>query len=183
VTQARRDWISARSETFHRYYAAISGGFGAHMEYRPGLDPEGAAGRDEIESVYGAALEASAERERRLGTTVVGPHRDELRMTLEGEGDPLDLREYGSGGQRRTAALALRLVEASTIREARGHEPLILLDDVFAELDAPRSERILELFEVEETGQVVITAPKPSDVRIRGGALPRWSIDSGRIAS
>jgi len=183
VTQARREWISAWGGAFHGYYAAVSGGFGACMEYRPGMNVEGATELDEIEAAYEAALQASAERERRSGTTVVGPHRDELRMTLDGEGDALDLREYGSGGQRRTAALALRLVEARTIREARGHEPLILLDDVFAELDAPRSERILELFETEETGQVVITAPKPSDVRIRGGALPRWSIEAGRIAS
>ncbi len=183
VTQTRRDWVSTRCEAFCGYYSAVSGGFGACMEYRPGVRLDGAAGREDIEAAYGASLAASTERERRLGTTVVGPHRDELWMTLEDEGDHLDLREYGSGGQRRTAALALRLVEARTIRETRGHEPLILLDDVFAELDAPRSERILGLLETEESGQVVITAPKPSDVRIRGGALPRWSIDAGRIAS
>jgi DNA replication and repair protein RecF len=109
---------------------------------------------------------------------VVGPHRDEVHLRLEDEGDDLDVREYGSGGQRRTAALALRLVEARTIRQ----EPLILLDDVFAELDTRRSERILDLMEREETGQVLVTAPKESDVHIRRDALPRWHIQAGRIA-
>jgi recombinational DNA repair ATPase RecF len=63
----------------------------------------------------------------------------------------------------------------------RGQEPLILLDDVFAELDERRSERVMELMEREETGQVLLTAPKESDVRIRRDRLPRWSIEGGRV--
>jgi DNA replication and repair protein RecF len=106
-----------------------------------------------------------------------------MMLRLEDEGDDLDLRDYGSGGQRRTAALALRLVEARTIREVRGQEPLVLLDDVFAELDPRRSERILGLMEREETGQVILTAPKESDVRIRRDALPRWTIEAGRVVA
>lgn len=181
VAHIRRDWIEARCGAFRSYYASVSGGFGARMEYVPGFGLEGARSLEDVERAYGDALLATAERERRLGTTVVGPHRDEVALTLEDEGDELDVRTYGSGGQRRTAALALRLVEARTIREARGREPMILLDDVFAELDAHRSERILELLETEERGQVVITAPKESDVRLRAGALPRWSVTTGRI--
>jgi len=181
VAKARRDWVEGRCGSFREYYSAVSGGLGARMAYRPSVPLEGAAGLDEVADAYRDALVASAERERRMGTTVVGPHRDELLLRLEDEGDDLDLRDYGSGGQRRTAALALRLVEARTIREVRGQEPLILLDDVFAELDGRRSERILELMEREETGQVVLTAPKESDVRIRRDALPRWSIEAGRV--
>jgi DNA replication and repair protein RecF len=126
------------------------------------------------------ALEEAGDRELRVGTTVVGPHRDEMNISLEGDRE-LDVRDYGSGGQRRTAALALRLVEARTIREARGLDPLVLMDDVFAELDAGRSERILDLIEREETGQVILTAPKASDVRVRRDVLPRWGIRGGLI--
>jgi DNA replication and repair protein RecF len=72
-------------------------------------------------------------------------------------------------------------VEARTVRELRGQEPIILLDDVFAELDPGRSERILALMEAEETGQVFLTAPKDSDVRIRRDQLPRWRIRDGVI--
>jgi DNA replication and repair protein RecF len=51
----------------------------------------------------------------------------------------VDLRQFGSGGQVRTGAVALRMIEAETVREARGFQPLLLLDDVFAELDPGRS--------------------------------------------
>ena len=183
VVKARMDWVMGRSAAFREYYAAVSGGLGAGMTYRPSVPLEGAVSLDDVAATYRDALMHSADRERRMGTTVVGPHRDELRLRLEDEGDDLDLRDYGSGGQRRTAALALRLVEARTIREVRRQEPLILLDDVFAELDARRSERIMDLMEREETGQVVLTVPKESDIRIRRDALPRWKIEGGRISA
>ena len=183
VMKTRLDWIEARCAAFREYYSAVSGGLGARMAYRSNVSLKAGATLDDVTEAFREALAGSAERERRTGTTVVGPHRDELVLRLEDEGDDLDLRDYGSGGQRRTAALALRLVEARTIREVRGQEPLILLDDVFAELDARRSERILDLMEREETGQVVLTAPKESDVRIRRDALPRWRIEAGRIST
>ncbi len=183
VMSLRRAWVEERCGAFDEYYAAVAGGSGAHMEYSADVALDGARTEEDVAEAYREALAGSAERERRLGVTVVGPHRDEVRLSLEDEGDALDLRGYGSGGQRRTAALALRLVEARTIREVRGHEPMILLDDVFAELDAGRSERVLELMEREEVGQVILTAPKDSDVRIRADALPRWRVRAGRVAA
>jgi DNA replication and repair protein RecF len=139
-------------------------------------DPEG------VEARMLEGMEAALDTDRRLGFTSVGPHRDELRLTVErGEG-PLDLRQYGSGGQRRTAALALRLVEADTIRAAGGREPIVLMDDAFAELDEGRSERILDLLEAEERGQVILTAPKESDIRFRKDRLERRTIRDGRIS-
>lgn len=183
VTKARSDWIRHREEAFREYYAVVSAGAGATMTYRPSIGLDGAASLEEVAEAYRADLDRARERERRQGTTVVGPQRDEMRLRLDEKGEELDLRDYGSGGQRRTAALALRLVEARTTREVRGQEPIILLDDVFAELDAGRSERILELMEREETGQVLITAPKDSDVRIRRDRLPRWRIRDGRITT
>jgi DNA replication and repair protein RecF len=61
--------------------------------------------------------------------------------------------------------------------------PLILLDDVFAELDAGRSERVMEVMEAEDAGQVLLTAPKEADVRIKRDVLARWRISSGRISA
>jgi DNA replication and repair protein RecF len=183
VIDARREWIGARCGAFLEYYRVVSGGQGARMEYRPGVSfPEGAS-LEEIGEAFRSTLAGSADRERRLGSTLVGPHRDEVVLRLEGEGGGLPLRDYGSGGQRRTAALALRLAEARTVRETRGQEPLILLDDVFAELDEGRSERVLDLMEHEETGQVILAAPKESDVRIRGGRIPRWRISAGKVSA
>ena len=79
--------------------------------------------------------------------------------------------------------MALRLVEAWTIRKRRNETPLILLDDVFAELDQGRSERVLELMEEEEPGQVVLTAPKEADVKIKKDKLALWRISAGRITT
>jgi DNA replication and repair protein RecF len=73
------------------------------------------------------------------------------------------------------------MVEADSVRGARGRDPILLLDDVFAELDPGRSRRILEWIERDEAGQVILTAPKPSDFEVRGGALGRWRIRDGRV--
>jgi DNA replication and repair protein RecF len=183
VMQARRSWVEMRCGAFGDYYMRVSDGTRAKMTYRPSVSLADAATVEDIRSAFREALADSGDRERRMGVTVVGPHRDDVRLQLENERDGLDLREYGSGGQRRTAALALRLVEAMTIRERRSQRPLILLDDVFAELDDGRSERILDLMETEDTGQVVLTAPKDADVRIRKDALPRWRIVAGEIST
>lgn len=181
VIEARVAWIEESDPPFGACYAAISGEGGANMRYRSSVPLEGARTTPEIEAAFRAALEESMDRERRNAVTVVGPHRDEVRLRLEGEGKGRDIRTYGSGGQRRTAALALRLVEARTIRERRGTEPLMLMDDVFAELDTGRSERVLGLMDSADVGQVLVTAPKPSDVRVRKDKLPRWTIRDGKI--
>jgi DNA replication and repair protein RecF len=141
-----------------------------------------AAGEGEIASVFRDALARAADREQRRGMTLVGPHRDDLRFTTAGgDGGTLELRTYGSGGQQRTGAIALRMVEAETIHQTRGREPIILLDDVFAELDPGRSQRIVDWIEAEEGGQVILTSPKPTDFQLRGETLPRWSIREGVV--
>ena len=183
VIQARREWLNLRCEAFSDYYARVSGGVAARITYAPSLSLTGVASEQGIAEAFKAALSVTAERERRVGATVVGPHRDDVQLQLDNGRSSLDLRQYGSGGQRRTAALALRLVEAKSIRESRCKQPLVLLDDVFAEFDSGRSERVLELMETEETGQVVLTAPKEEDVRIHSDSLPRWRIKAGVVAT
>jgi DNA replication and repair protein RecF len=195
VILGRSEWIGERSRAFGDYYARVSDGARARMTYRSSVPlpdgevlpdgealPEGVT-LETVGCAFHEALTDSRERERRMGVTVVGPHRDDMRLQLEDEAGGLDLRDYGSGGQRRTAALALRLIEAMTIRERRSRRPLILLDDVFAELDGGRSERVMDLMETEDTGQVVLTAPKDADVRLRKDALPRWRISDGVIST
>ena len=81
----------------------------------------------------------------------------------------------------RTAALALRLVEGDAVREARGGDPILLLDDAFAELDEARRERALELMDRDRFGQVILTAPKESDVPLQEDSLLRWGIQDGRV--
>lgn len=181
IMGARARWVEEKSEAFGEYYARVSDEARAVMSYSPDVSFPDDPDREAIEEAFREGLRDSAEREQRRRVTVVGPHRDDVRLRLEDADAGLDLRDFGSGGQRRTAALALKLVEAMTIRERRSRNPMILLDDVFAELDPGRSERVLDLMENEEIGQVVLTAPKDADVRIRRDRLPRWRISEGVI--
>jgi len=196
VMARRALWTAQRAEAFRALYRSVSGARTAQMRYQPDVGTGDRAPSDanldarsaeqyaeKFAERFHAKLAGSEARARRLGYTPVGPHRDELALELEPDGSEpaLDLRSYGSGGERRTAALALRLIEARTIMENRGHPPLVLLDDAFAELDDARSERVLALLEEEGTGQVVLTAPKAADVRLRKDALPRWRIEAGVV--
>jgi DNA replication and repair protein RecF len=186
VVGARARWVADRGDTFARHVRRISAGSEGRVEYDSTLiEPENAPAGDEagIADRFRRELARVGEREERRGMTLVGPHRDDLRIRASTEGGAgwVDLRTYGSGGQQRTAAVALRMIEAESLRAASRSEPVILLDDVFAELDPGRSLRILEWVEEEEGGQVILTAPKPSDFGLRGGALPRWRIEHGVV--
>jgi DNA replication and repair protein RecF len=90
--------------------------------------------------------------ERRRGTTLVGPHRDDLGLLLDGR----DARLFASQGQQRTAALALRLAELRLLTERKGEPPLLLLDDVLSELDAGRRTALVAL--LRDQGQTLVTA-------------------------
>ncbi len=94
------------------------------------------------------------------GTTHTGPHRDEVQLLLDGR----DLRNFGSNGQQRSAAIALRMLEARTLHTALGTAPLLLMDDPFAELDADRSARILGLLSRRGLGQVMLAVPRSEDI-------------------
>ena len=75
----------------------------------------------------------------------------------------------------------LRLVEADSLWAHQGREPLYLLDDVLAELDDDRSERVIELLEEGRSRQVIFTAPKRPDLPLRGGRMSEWSIRDGEL--
>ena len=184
IVAARAGWVREREEAFRAHVARIGGGTEARLEYAGSIDVPGAAGRETLAEALAEALVRTRERERRRGMTVVGPHRDNLRIRARTEGSDAwtDLRAYGSGGQQRTAAVALRMLEAESRRETTGREPVILLDDVFAELDPGRSRRILDWIEEHAEGQVILTAPKATDVEVRGAVLPRWGIRAGVLS-
>ncbi|MCL7962155.1 MAG: DNA replication and repair protein RecF [marine benthic group bacterium] len=178
---ARDGWARRRADGFRGYHQQISGGAGASLEYETSLS----APQEDVgwEMRFRSGLEASRTRDFRRGFTTVGPHRDDLaiRAEVDSDGPERDLRSFGSGGQKRTAAIALRLTEADSLREANGRDPVYLLDDVFAELDRERAERVFRLLDEGRSGQVFFTAPKPADMPFRDGALARWRISDGAL--
>lgn len=120
-------------------------------------------------------LDQLRERDLARGQTHTGPHRDDLLLTLGGRA----LREFGSTGQQRTAAVGLRLLEHATLADRRGIRPALLVDDVFAELDAGRQQRLAGRLQAMAT-QLVVTAPRPEDLPDSLEA-PRWHVVDGTI--
>ena len=94
-----------------------------------------------------AALSASRLRDREVGYTTLGPHRDDLMLLVSGK----DIRNFGSQGQQRTAVLSLKLAEYDVLKEALGEPPVLLLDDVFSELDNVRSKLLFDRVRGEQT--------------------------------
>lgn len=109
-------------------------------------------GREEIRAGMLEALQALREDEILRGITTMGPHRDDFSLLSKG----IDLRAYGSRGQNRTAMLALKLAEIDWLQERTGEMPILLLDEVLAELDAERRQDLLT--RIEPARQAVLTA-------------------------
>jgi len=170
-------WTERAANRFAELCAAIGEQAPVAMRYATALEPSGT----EVEEVV-RALTRSLEQKRgfdmRRGLTHAGPHRDDLTLTLDGR----ELRAFGSAGQQRTAAISLRLLEAETLHHRLGAAPLFLLDDPFAELDARRSSRILELLAAQGMGQTLLTVPRESDIPPALTGLARWRIAAGVIS-
>jgi DNA replication and repair protein RecF len=136
---------------------------------------------DEFEDVTAletALLKALAEvrtSELDRGVCLVGPHRDELELSIA----HLPARGYASQGESWSMALALRLASFALLREGR-EDPVLILDDVFAELDTGRRDRLAALVAVAE--QVLITAAVPADIpAVLDGV--RFTVSAGAVTS
>ncbi|MDQ1679613.1 MAG: replication and repair protein RecF [Frankiaceae bacterium] len=173
---ARLDLVDSLRPLVDKAYDAVAGGSGpARIDYRASLDPDVPLLPDR-EMLAAALLDQLAvvrPQELERGISLVGPHRDDLLLQL-GE---LPARGYASHGESWSYALALRLAAYELLR-ADGGEPVLILDDVFAELDTPRRDRLADM--VEPAEQVLITAAVPSDVPERlGGA--RYDVAAGSV--
>jgi DNA replication and repair protein RecF len=147
-------------------YEAVSGGQArdaSGMNYRSsvlentGFDDVSAPEPGVLETALLKALDGARASELDRGVCLVGPHRDELELSIGG----LPARGYASHGESWSLALALRLASFELLREDR-EDPVLILDDVFAELDAGRRDRLAAL--VAGAEQVLITAAVPADV-------------------
>jgi DNA replication and repair protein RecF len=168
---ARHAWTEAHTAQYTELCRAIGETGTAQMQYVSAVD----RAQGDLATMLRELLEQKRSLDMRRGFTHVGPHRDDLALTL----DEHELRTYGSAGQQRTAAIALRLLEAATLRARTGREPVVLLDDPFAELDTRRAGRILELLTEEGSGQTVLAVPREADIPPGLTRLPRWHIASG----
>jgi DNA replication and repair protein RecF len=164
----RRRAVAALSTELARVYPALAGARRkVQVAYRTSLG----------EATEPAALLAALERRRadelRRGLTLAGPHRDDLAIELDGT----DVRAFGSRGEQRLLALALRLAEVLPVTDAAGTPPVLLLDDALSELDAVVGANVLR--EIQSAEQVFLTSPDPRAVN---GAA-RWTVEAGEVAA
>lgn len=141
-------------------------GFDLHRQ----LDP------CEVEPQFRAALAAERGREIARGMTLIGPQRDELRFHVNGH----DLGLYGSRGQARTAVMAIKLAELDWMRQTIGEWPILLLDEVVAELDAKRRAYLLE--RIAGASQAILTTTEP-DIFTSAflSKATQWKVHAGQI--
>ncbi|MCU0618651.1 MAG: DNA replication and repair protein RecF [Gemmatimonadaceae bacterium] len=174
---ARQAWLEGAAPR----YVALLEAIGERAPVRLALRRFGGAtpdtDTDTLAALLAEALAAGRQTDARRGTTHAGPHRDDLQLLLDGR----ELRSYGSAGQQRSAALALRVLEAERLREGLGVAPLLLLDDPFAELDAGRAARILALLGDAGLGQVVLAVPRGEDVPRALGHLATVRVTAGTL--
>ena len=150
VTRRRARVLTRLAPLAQAWHASISGSEVLELKYAPNVTLE----KDEPEAVQQAFLEKIQQRrvaEHHQGTTLVGPHRDEVEFTI----NQTPARIYGSQGQQRTLVLALKLAELKLIEEVVGEPPLLLLDDVLAELDPNRQNQLLDA--IQDRFQTLIT--------------------------
>ena len=139
------------------------------IEYQPGVKKD-----------FAVELAQSRPRERSYRTTLVGPHRDELLLLLNEK----SAAQFGSEGQKRTLAIALKMAQAEYLTGIHGSAPVLLIDDVMGELDAKRRAGFLPLLERarETSGQVFMTATEANWPRELGRELQRWQVANGSLA-
>lgn len=173
----RANVIKTLSEMIAALYGDLSGdGESLRLAYRPGVQAPTEHGEEEFGDALRTALVAARPRELAQGHTVSGPHRDDAIVMLGG----IPAGPYASRGQSRTAVLALKLAEASILREERDDEPILLLDDVLSELDAGRRAQVLDL--AQHYQQCFITSADPALVGGRYlSQMARFAVRDGTI--
>ncbi len=172
---ARLDLVAALRPLVARAYEALApASVAADLRYKSSLgEEELSTDRGQLAERMLAVVADSRKQELERGVSLVGPHRDELVLRL-GE---LPARGYASHGESWSFALGLRLAAFDLLR-ADGDDPVLILDDVFAELDVGRRSRLAEM--VAPAEQVLITAAVPADVpsELTGGS---YTVSDGQV--
>ena len=168
------------------YRRLVEGAEQPSMEYVPLTGANSATPDMDFKGLLRAGLREKRDEEQRVGTTLVGPHRDEFTLKIDG----LDLRKFASQGQHKTFLVALKIGEFFYLNDRCRETPIMLLDDVFSELDERRAACVLEF--VETLSQTFITSTNPhlfnradrpagriSVFHLHGGAV----VEGGTIAA
>jgi DNA replication and repair protein RecF len=132
-----------------------------------------------VRSDFAVELRKQESRERTMRTTLVGPHRDEIALTL----DERSAAQFGSEGQKRSIAIALKMAQAEYLMQAHGSPPVLLIDDIMGELDVKRRSAFLPLLRRvhQAQSQVFMTCTEENWPAELGKDLQRWEVKSGKV--
>lgn len=149
----RKSFIAEFEPVVRSAYARfVDGGEEPSIGYNPFAPAEFPETADGLAEAFRRQLDDKSLLEQRFGTTLAGPHRDEVSLMVNG----LDMRSFASQGQHKTFVISLKLGEFLYLRDRCGETPLLLLDDVFAELDDERTSKVIGA--VEDIGQAFLTS-------------------------
>jgi DNA replication and repair protein RecF len=152
IMKKRIEFLNVINEIVKSSYTQIAGiAEQPGLTYRPSFDYNGSE-KNSIQIAFKQTLDDQYLYERRIGYSLVGPHRDDVLFTL----NDLSMQKYASQGQHKTLLIALKLAEFFYLRDSCKETPILLLDDVLSELDKQRSQRLLET--TASYGQVFITS-------------------------
>lgn len=172
VLLARRAVATELQDELMDAYHVVGGAGELRWAYRSTWGSEDAADVPSLVEALLSRLRQRRPKDLEIRTTTVGPHRDEPELLLDGRAT----RTRASQGEQRTVALALRVGAYRLIESIRNQTPILLLDDVFSELDIERARRVLSLM---PEGQVFVTTAREDEVPIGGR---RWSVSDGKVA-
>jgi DNA replication and repair protein RecF len=169
IIRARRELAPKFSPLARLAYRRISNDAEElRIEYQPSVKKD-----------FAVELAQSRVRERSYRSTLVGPHRDDLQLLLNGK----SAAQFGSEGQKRTLAIALKMAQAEFLAGIHGSPPILLIDDVMGELDVKRRSGFLPLLEHarKTSGQVFMTATEENWPSELGKDLQRWEVKAGML--
>jgi DNA replication and repair protein RecF len=173
LTAARAEAVARLSPLAGEEFAALTG-YGLEMTYSPSFPAEEGWGSEELEGAFRGRLSERRSDELVRRVTLVGPHRDDLTLTVR----DLTARSFASHGEAWAAALSLRLGQAAALDEEMGEPPVVLLDDPFPGLDPVRQSRLFG--RVAGRGQTVLSVADPSHVPAEASVV--WRVREGEVS-
>ena len=148
IYEKRREYIDFINKNINRYYKEISGNDGLKVIYVPNIELNG-----DISEVLNEKFKKNFQKELNYGMTMYGPHRDDFYFELLGN----DLKYFGSQGQQKLAILSFKMAELPIFKEVCKTSPLLLLDDIFSELDIKKKNKLLNLVNNEGIQSIITT--------------------------
>lgn len=165
--------VDALAPILGEAHERVAGGGQLHLDHTPATGSDGAEGFDPdvTPKLLGEGLLRRRVRELEQRTTTLGPHRDAVGLRLDGR----SVRTQASQGEQRSVAVALRVASFQLVERRSGTPPVLLLDDVFSELDLVRTRALVEML---PRGQVLVTTTREDEVPIQGA---RWQVRAGGV--